>query len=250
MGCFDPDLFMQDLVGMSIEFIQKHEPPDGYHVAFSGGKDSIVLLDLVRKSGVKHHAYYSVTTIDPPELVAFIKECYPDVEWIKPKRGFFATVRKKKILPLFNHRYCCSVYKERPPKNTTVLTGLRSAESVRRANTRDIYEQSYKSKTTKLIHPIIDWGDQDIWEYIHKEKMSYCKLYDEGFKRLGCIGCPLISRVNRERDFKKWPNMKRAWKKVCDTLVKDNGAYYNKKTGKLIAETGEELFNWWMDSRR
>ena len=61
----------------------------GYFLGFSGGKDSVVIKELARMSGVKFTAHYSETTIDPPELTRFIRSQHPDVEWIRPGRSFF-----------------------------------------------------------------------------------------------------------------------------------------------------------------
>ena len=79
---------------LAIEFMREHEPPEGYFLGFSGGKDSIVLYDLVLKSGVKFKAYYSATGIDPPEVIKFIKEYYPTVIWKRPENSFFRQIQK------------------------------------------------------------------------------------------------------------------------------------------------------------
>ena len=50
----------------AIEFIRMHEPPEGYFLGFSGGKDSVVLYDLTQKAEVKFEAYYSSTGLDAP----------------------------------------------------------------------------------------------------------------------------------------------------------------------------------------
>jgi len=70
------DIFGRTKEERAIEFIRQHEPPDGYFLGFSGGKDSVVLYDLTVKAGVKFQAYYSATGIDPPELVKFIRDNY------------------------------------------------------------------------------------------------------------------------------------------------------------------------------
>ena len=87
-----PGLGLKDLVAESIAFIQQHEPPEGYFVGFSGGKDSIVTLELCRMAGVKHAPFYSQTTIDPPELLKFLRAHYPQVRWLRPAKSFFACV--------------------------------------------------------------------------------------------------------------------------------------------------------------
>lgn len=63
-----PGFELGDYIQESIDFLRQHEPPEGYYVGFSGGKDSITTLELCRMSGVKYHAYYSCTRIDPPEM--------------------------------------------------------------------------------------------------------------------------------------------------------------------------------------
>ncbi len=55
-----------DKVNLAIRRIKLHEPIEGYYVAFSGGKDSCVILDLVKRAGVKFDAHLNITTVDPP----------------------------------------------------------------------------------------------------------------------------------------------------------------------------------------
>jgi phosphoadenosine phosphosulfate reductase len=67
-------------IKIAIERLRTFEPAEGYYVAFSGGKDSITILDLVKKSGVKYDAPFNLTTVDPPELLKFIKKNHSEVE--------------------------------------------------------------------------------------------------------------------------------------------------------------------------
>ena len=89
-----PGYELEDYVQDAIAFIRLHEPEEGYFVGFSGGKDSIVTLALARMAGVRHSAYFSQTTIDPPEILTFIRRNYPDVAWLRPAKSFFACVPK------------------------------------------------------------------------------------------------------------------------------------------------------------
>lgn len=81
----------------AIELLKEHEPPEGYHVSFSGGKDSCVIYDLVKKAGVKYDVHYSLTTVDPPELVYFIQKEYPEVWEARniPKLSMWQVIEKK-----------------------------------------------------------------------------------------------------------------------------------------------------------
>lgn len=73
-----------DKVDLAIRRIKLHEPPEGYYVAFSGGKDSCVILDLVKRAGVKFDAHINLTTVDPPEVIRFVRQQYPEVTMEKP----------------------------------------------------------------------------------------------------------------------------------------------------------------------
>ena len=69
----------KDKVEIAIERLQTMEPEEGYYLAFSGGKDSVVIKALADMARVKYDAHYNVTSVDPPELVRFIKDSYPNV---------------------------------------------------------------------------------------------------------------------------------------------------------------------------
>ena len=125
---------------VAIQRLKTFEPSEGYYLAFSGGKDSAVIKALADMAGVKYDAHYNVTSVDPPELVRFIKEKYPDVIWEYPrhKDGTRATmwnlIPKKKMPPTRLVRYCCQVLKESGGDGRFTITGVRWAESSNRKN--------------------------------------------------------------------------------------------------------------------
>ena len=201
---------MDDLINEAIEFIREHEPPEGYFVGFSGGKDSIVTLDLVRRSGVKYQAYYSMTMIDPPEVVRFIKENYSEVGRLKPDMTFWQGCIRYQM-PLQMQRWCCKVLKHGTLSLAALnlnnrIFGLRAEESNRRAMRGKIETRKGITK----IKPIFDWSSPEIWEYIRGENLTYPSLYDEGFARLGCVCCPMDkSKIHITQKRLRWPGMYR-----------------------------------------
>ena len=96
----------------AIQFIRDNEPPEGYAVAYSGGKDSEVTLHLVERSGVKYSVHYCNTTIDPPDILKHIKKHHPECKVLRSKKSFWQWMMyqgKKggvKALPLRNKRWC------------------------------------------------------------------------------------------------------------------------------------------------
>jgi len=210
---------LSDKITMALDLIQTHEPPEGYYVAFSGGKDSIVILDLIRKAGVNYDAHYSQTTVDPPELQKFIKQYYSDVEWIKPKKSFFKLIPHKKCIPTRMIRWCCSELKEIGGKNRVIVLGIRWCES-RGRRFRTYYHESTKFKDKLFLNPILSFTDEDIWTYIHTNNLNYPSLYDEGYTRLGCILCPLSGQKNKDMDLRRYPKYVKAYLSAIRKMLK------------------------------
>ena len=218
---------LDEKIKAAVEFLQKAEklalkmqPSHGFWLAFSGGKDSCVILELARMAGVKFTAYYNVTTIDPPELVRFIIEKHPEVVRLHPKKTFFRLIKERGILPIRQRRFCCEVLKENSAAGYCTIVGVRKAESVRRARQaaeikvfkkKEVITKSLDdARATKFdcvggkdrvtISPILEWTDNDVWDFIRKFNVPYCSLYDEGFSRLGCLFCPMSRERERERE--------------------------------------------------
>ncbi len=241
-----------DKVDVAIKRLQTFEPEEGYYVAFSGGKDSVVLLDLVKKSGVKHDAHYNLTTVDPPELFYFIRDQHPEVHRHRPEMTIWKLIEKKMMPPTRLARYCCAYLKERGGENRLVVTGVRWAESIRRSKRR-MTEACYKNERTTYLHPIIDWSDTDIWDYIKSYSVPYCHLYDEGFKRLGCVGCPMASRKKRLKEFARWPKYEKkyreAFQKVIDARKEKGKEWNDLHPSNEKWKDGASMFGWWMEDK-
>lgn len=241
----------------------------GYYLAFSGGKDSVVIKALADMAGVKYDAHYNVTSVDPPELVQFIREYHKDVifEYPRDKEGNRITmwnlIPKKKMPPTRIVRYCCDMLKEGGGKGRFVVTGVRWAESARRKNSRAGLEVNFNkegcesldpdnpdnaqmarscpTKGKHILNPIIDWANEDVWEFIHRNQLPYCKLYDEGYKRLGCIGCPMNSKGAEELE--RYPAFKRAYMKAFEKMLQVMGENGVETTRW---KTPEDVMVWWL----
>lgn len=286
MALITVDMFgnKQDKVEVAIKRLKTFEPCEGYYVADSGGKDSCIAKALCALAGVKHDSHYSATTVDPPELVRFIREYHKDTEIIKPELSMRKLIIMKQFPPTRFARYCCEYLKEPHGSGRVTVTGVRWAESKNRRNnqglvtftdpTKELYraadssgvelnrtskggvvlntdndpnrrmvEMCYRTHKT-LINPIIDWSDTEVWEFIKHYNVPYCGLYDEGCKRLGCIGCPLGGFRSQKREFERWPIYKKLYISAFDDMLAAR-----RKSGKTdnysLWKDGEGVFRWW-----
>lgn len=222
------------LAEIAIERLKVFEPKEGYWVAYSSGKDSDVILDLVRRSGVKYDAHHSLTTADPPEVIRHVKE-QPDVTIHRPKMTMWELVKKNGMPPRRNARYCCKTQKESGGIGRLVVTGIRRNEGANRSK-RKMIEQCLRDETKKYFNIIIDWTTTDVWQYIRSQGIKYCSLYDEGFKRIGCVLCPMTRDI--ERQMQRWPQISRAWERAIKATFKPKeGTFAN----------AEEYWQWWLN---
>ncbi len=238
-------LTLEGRVDMAVERIKVYQPTGKpYYGCFSGGKDSVVIKRLAEMAGVPVEWHYNVTTIDPPELVQFILKEHSDVKMDRPKRNFFKLVPTNG-LPTRLHRWCCRAFKEsKNPPGAVLLMGVRAAESPRRKKAWGVCT-IHKRTRTNAINPIVDWPDAVVWQFIRAEGIPYCALYDEGFKRLGCIGCPMAGK-KRAMQFERWPRYERLWKRA----TKKTWEWRHEKehlTNKF--DDWQSLWDWWMSDK-
>ena len=241
-----------------------YDNDDGFFLAFSGGKDSQALHHVTKMAGVLFKGHFSPTSVDPPDLIRFIKNEYPSVEWGHLDFSIYRRAVERRILPTMRVRWCCADFKETAGAGKVTLIGIRKEESARRAkrhevevsnkkfsgsldefedwskaeierktnrkSKRKINEDEFSVKSDSEVHcingkdsilisPIFDWTEKDIWYFLNDIiKAPHCKLYDEGYKRIGCILCPMSSPKSKQRDIERFPHVKRNWIKAIKEI--------------------------------
>lgn len=243
----------------------------------SGGKDSLVCRELARRAEIPYEVVHNLTTADAPETVYYVRDTFRRLE----EQGIPCTVHKpvykgkritmwsliplKQMPPTRVQRYCCQVLKEESLKDRFIITGVRWSESVKRMNTRGVYEsltsdikkklilmndndekralfESCTLKGKRVCNPIIDWTNRDVWDFLRSERLKVNPLYERGFFRVGCIGCPMAGK-QRWREFRLYPAYKqaylRAFTRMLDAL--------QTRGGSTTWKGAQDVFDWWME---
>ena len=185
-------------------------------ICYSGGKDSDVILELAKMSGIEYRAIYKNTTIDPPGTIKHAQE--NGVEMARPKMTFRQIIEKRGI-PGRLRRFCCEVLKEYKISDYAVV-GVRRDESVARKERYHEPEQCrvYNNKEkARLYYPLLEFTAKDVAEFIAERGIKCHPLYydEEGNfhveRRLGCMGCPLVTPKQRIKEFAEHPGMVRLY---------------------------------------
>ena len=205
-------------------------------VGFSGGKDSQVTLDLCKRAGIEFTAYFN-HSLESPTTLRFIRECYPEVVWRRDvKEGLIQHLKEVRqgYLPTVQSAYCCETYKHNPKfVDKCAILGIRRAESATRAS-RTVFTAKNKTTLKRIkanvneyfheqcqsvgggnlitLHPIVDWSDEEVWEYIHRYNLPINPEYEHS-KRVGCLICPKANFTRNFHNLMKYP-------KLIDAVIK------------------------------
>lgn len=274
---------LKELEAKAIQRLKSFEPEtEPYNLCYSGGKDSDVIRILADLAGVKHDVVHNHTTVDAPETVYYVRSI-PNIIINYPEKSMWQLIVQKLMPPTRLVRYCCAELKERGGQGRVKITGVRWAESNNRKKSagtikiigspkttqkyadeigaeyhvtkqqglimnddndesRRMVEHCYRTTST-MVNPIVDWSDDDVWEFLHYYGCRSNPLYDCGFKRIGCIGCPLAGK-HRHTEFRLYPKYKNNYIKSFDKMLaerKRRNLQTNQQWG-----SGEEVFRWWM----
>lgn len=155
--------------------------------------------------------------------------------------------------------------KETAGSNRFIATGVRWAESTSREKGRGEFERNHRDKENRIIlnndndterrlfencqmkgkrtvNPIIDWTDEDVWNFVESEKVQCNPLYCE-LGRVGCVGCPMAGKAGRERGFRRWPAYRRNYIAAFDRMIEV------RRLGGMATSwrDGLDAFRWWME---
>lgn len=251
------------------------------YVCISGGKDSSVIQQLVIDSGVEAVFIHNHTTVDAPETVHFVRKEFKRLEKLGykikilyPKLSMWKLIEKHKGMPPTRlMRYCCAELKENSiytdeGRAAFIVTGVRWSESAKRkgrgefevlansksdriilSNDNDVERKLFedcKLKNERVCNPIIDWEDDDVWRYIRDNHLPYNPLYDLGFARVGCIGCPMATPRQRARQWEIWPKYKQAYIAAIErgiAIGKAEGREYTFRCGEDALKFIDGTFN-------
>lgn len=241
----------------------------------SGGKDSAVICKLAENAGIPFEIIHSHTTADAPPTVYHVRKRAKMYEDKGIKYTIIHPTYKGEptsmwnIIPILGvptrlMRFCCRILKEEHGKNAFIVTGIRWDESVNRSKRASFEITNRDKKKTILLNndndedrrlfetcqlkgkrvcnPIIDWKERDVWDYLHEQKVEVNPLYCEGWKRVGCVGCPMAGK-NRNSEFARFPKFKQMYINAFDRMLQER-----KLRGKESRwENGNDVFHWWME---
>lgn len=248
-------------------------------VTYSGGKDSDTVLRLAQIAKIPFEVHHSHTTADAPETVYHVRDKFRELELAGIKceidyhtqpdgtrTTMWNLIPRKLIPPTRLVRYCCAELKEGGGKDRMITTGVRWDESTARKSRgaleiiskrreKSIFLNSDNDEDRRLFetctmkgkrvaNPIIDWETSDVMDFLTGEKVKLCSLYSEGWKRVGCIGCPMAGK-HRYAEFARYPTYKKAYIRAFDKMM-EMRRLRGMPRGVEMDETGVDVFHWWM----
>ena len=238
---------LQKKIDQSIRLLQSVQKRyDGeIELAYSGGKDSDVILQLAKEAGIRYRAIYKNTTIDPPGTIAHVKEM--GVEIRRPKENFFQLIAKHGF-PSRSYRFCCKALKEYKVLSKNVI-GVRKAESRARKERYNeptecrYYGAKKEENHAELIYPILEWTNEDVRDFILDRGLKLAPVYyDTGgqidvTRRLGCMCCPLASRRKRLIEFQKHPRIAKAY-------LRAGQKYIDAHPNSSVTKRYDSVYEW------
>lgn len=235
-------------------YVSYRKKVDIFYVAFSGGKDSVVALDIVQRA-LPHNEFKVVfgnTDMEFPtttELVQKLsRKCSDeDIEFLEAA----SNMTSKESWNIFGPparkvRWCCTVHKTAPVINMlsdkfangklrcVMITGVRGDESVSRSG-YDEMSMGKKMAGQYSFHPILEWSSAEIYLYIYSQGLLLNDAYKYGFNRVGCIMCPNSSEKHEYIKRQCFPELVDEY---CERITQNSAKDLSGDNAKIFLETG------------
>lgn len=196
-------------------FVEYQKKVDVFYVAFSGGKDSVVTLDLVQRA-LPHNSFkvlFGDTGMEFPDTYKTVEEVKKvcaegEIEFLTSRSQYEPDYTWSKFGPPATvHRWCCSVHKTSPqiivlrdalgkPDFTGMaFIGVRASESLSRSE-YDYVSLGEKHKGQYSCNPILEWNSAELYAYIYLRQLYLNEAYKKGNRRVGCLVCPRAAERN------------------------------------------------------
>ena len=196
-------------------YVEYMDRVDVFYVAFSGGKDSVVALDLVQRA-LPHNKFkvlFGDTGMEFPDTYKIVEEIEQHckdakIEFLRAKSDFDPKVTWREFgPPAQTMRWCCSVHKtapqiillreytNNPHFRGMAFTGIRGDESASRSEYEGI-SHGEKVRGQYSCHPILEWNSAELFSYIYERQLLINDAYKKGNSRAGCLVCPLATSKN------------------------------------------------------
>lgn len=244
-------------------------------LAYSGGKDSEVCLELCRRAHIPLEVIHHLTTADAPETIYHVRNVFRQLElegiscsfhlprYKGQPTSMWDLIVRKGWPPTRMQRYCCQVLKEGSTSRRAVVLGVRAAESRNRKDAvvaelwghsrKDVTQFDFDNGDERIIapcqqkaeikiQPIVEWSDSDVWSFLRDAKVDVNPVYNLGFQRVGCVGCPMAGKV-RYREFRVWPAFEKLYRTTFDKML-----HRRWENGKFNSwHSADDVFRWWME---
>ena len=250
---------MEQLVQETIKkiyntFIEYQDKVDVFYVAFSGGKDSVVALDLVQRA-LPHNCFkvlFGDTGMEFPdtyETVEKIKQICAEekIEFLQAK----SKLKPENTWQIFGPpavtiRWCCSVHKttpqimqlrevlQKPDFTGMAFTGVRGDESLSRSE-YDAISYGGKHSGQYSCHPILEWNTAEHFLYIYENGLTFNNAYKKGNTRAGCLVCPMSQG---KHDYMKYKNYPDDTDLFINKIITTSGKNFSKENYDRFVEQG------------
>ena len=262
---------LADLAGVNYECHNNHTTVDAPETVY-------YIREVMQKYGERHEERLE----DGTKCIVYGERGFIHL----PKKTMWNLIEEKGVPTRFM-RFCCSELKEHGGKGRRKITGVRWAESANRkqnygrvtiigsststvsiadeiganyevnkkggiilntdnAESRRLVEMCYRTRSN-LINPIIDWTDEDVWEFLRSQGCESNPLYKKGFRRIGCICCPLGGAKNMKKELSIWPTYRNAYVRAFDRMLEKTPKEKRERREKELGWIdGEHVMRWWV----